>query len=535
MKSKIEINRILTRWVAIALLLGCVSKANAQVSDSEGCSLAAWVMQQQPHSTRTLEAPPPVLRDTILMLNGSPQNISIPAGFTMTVFANNLLFCRGLACSPDGVIYATAYDGDVYALPDHNHDGVADSTIVVASGLNDPHGIGFYNGQLYVSNDSALYRFVTNGVSRIAQSRVRIASLPTAGGHHSRNFVIDSIKGKIYLQIGSNGNLDTTDVAHRAQIVEMNLDGSDYHTYATGVRNAVGMDVDPRTDALWVNNNGMDNLFEGIFPDAHEDSLLTDNNPSESVYLVCDGANYGWPYCYGFQLRNPQQPWVNLDANIVQTFDGPVAELLAHSAPLGLHFYRGTKFPSLYHNVIFQCYHGSWDRTPPAPPRITVMWADTDGKNARVTDFVNGFEVLGPNADSNTSQYFGRPVSIIEGADSALYVSDDLNGVVYRIAYTGAESSVAPSEAAVSFHLADPVPNPATNTLSAELTLGLPANVRAEVFDEMGNTVQTIMDGEMNEGEHELMVDTSKLSSGSYILRVTAGGEVVSRSFIIER
>ncbi len=530
-----KINRTLTHCIAIVLLLGCVPKANAQVSDSEGCSLSAWVMQQQPHSTRTLEAPPPVLRDTVIMVNGSKQNISLPAGFTMTVFANDLLFCRGLACSPDGVIYATAYDGDVYALPDHNHDGVADSTIVVASGLNDPHGIGFYNGQLYVSNDSALYRFVTNGTSRVAQSRVRIATLPTAGGHHSRNFVIDSIKGKIYLQIGSNGNLDTTDVAHRAQIVEMNLDGSDYRTYATGTRNAVGMDVDPRTDALWVNNNGMDDLYEGIFPDAHEDSLLTDNNPSESVYLVCDGANYGWPYCYGFQLRNPQQPWVNLDTNIVQTFDGPVAEVLAHSAPLGLHFYRGTKFPSLYHNAIFQCYHGSWDRTPPAPPRITVMWADTDGKNARVTDFVNGFEVLGPNADSNTSQYFGRPVSIIEGADSALYVSDDLNGVIYRIAYTGAESSVAPNEAAVSFHLADPVPNPANNALSAELTLGLTVNVRAEVFDEMGNTVETIMDGEMSSGIHALTVDTSKLSSGSYILRVTAGGEVVSRSFIIER
>ncbi len=524
-------------FILAIVLAGCTCATTVLAQETEGCNLSAWVMQQKPNSTRTLEMPPPVLRDTVLTIYGAQNHISIPAGFTMTVFADSLLFCRGLACSPDGVIYATAYDGDVYALPDHNHDGIADSTIIVATGLNDPHGISFYKGQLYVSNDSALYRIVTNGVSRVAQSMVRIASLPITGDHHSRNFVIDTINNadKIYLQIGSDGNFDTNDVAHRAQIVEMNPDGSDYHTYATGVRNAVGMDIDPRTGALWVNNNGMDNIYEGIYPDSNLDLQLTANNPSESIYLVCNGANYGWPYCYAFQLRNPQQPWVNLDTNIVEKFDGPVAEVLAHSAPLGLHFYRGTKFPALYHNAIFQCYHGSWDRTPPAPPRVTVMWADTDGHNARVTDFVNGFEVLGPNADSNTSYYFGRPVSVIEGADSALYVSDDQNGVVYRIAYTGGESSVAPSEAAMSFNLANPVPNPAENVLSVNLTLGLPAVVRAEVFDEIGNTVQAIVGGEMSSGVHALSVDASKLPSGSYILRVTAGGEVVSRSFVIER
>ncbi len=530
-----KINRTLITCASIALLFFGIPNAHAQVSDSEGCSLSAWVMQQQPHSTRTLEAPPPVLRDTVITINEAQQHISLPLGFTMTVFARNILFCRGLACSPDGVIYATAYDGDVYALPDPNHTGFADSTIIVATSLNDPHGIGFYKGKLYVSNDSALYRFVTSDTSRVAQSMIRIASLPITGDHHSRNFVIDSIKGKIYLQIGSDGNFDTNDVAHRAQIVEMNLDGSDYRTFATGTRNPVGMDLDPRTDALWVNNNGMDDLFEGIFPDNNLDLQLTANNPSESIYLVCDGANYGWPYCYGFRLRNPQQPWASLDTDIVQTFDGPVAEVLAHSAPLGLHFYRGTKFPALYHNAIFQCYHGSWDRTPPAPPRITVMWADTDGKNARVTDFVNGFDVLGPNADSNTATYFGRPVSIIEGADSALYVSDDVEGCVYRIAYTGSESSVAPTPDAMRFAVANPVPNPATNGLSAELTLSESAIVRAEVFDEVGNTVEIIIEHEMSAGKHTLTVDTSKLSSGNYILRVTSGGEVVSRSFIIER
>ncbi len=523
-----------TLLILAIVLAGCARETTTVLAQtSEGCSLAAWVMQQQPHTTRTLEAPPPnapspFLRDTVITVNEAQQNISLPAGFSMTVFARNIPTCRGLALSPDGVIYATAYNGNVYAFPDPHHTGFADSTIVVDTGLNDPHGIGFYKGQLYVSNNGALYHIETNGTSRVAVKNDTITLLPSAGGHHSRNFVIDTINNKIYLQIGSNGNMDTTDFAHRAQIVEMNPDGSGYRTYAYGTRNPVGMDIDPRTGALWVNNNGMDDMFGS-------GTELTDNNPSESIYLICDGANYGWPYCYAFQLRNPIAPWVNLDTNIVKTFDGPVAEVLAHSAPLGLHFYRGTKFPAMYHNAIFQCYHGSWDRTPPAPPRITVMWADTDGKNARVTDFVNGFEVLGVGGDSNTSHYFGRPVSIIEGADSALYVSDDQEGCIYRIAYTAAPSAVAPNQAAMSFDLSTPVPNPAGNEIHAALTLPIPEPVQARVFDEIGSEVQSILDEVMSVGEHSISIDASKLASGTYVLRVEAGGEVTSRRFVIER
>jgi glucose/arabinose dehydrogenase len=510
-----------TLWILAIVLAGCARETtNVLAQTSEGCSLAAWVMQQQPHSTRTLEAPPPVLRDTVIVVNGTTQNISIPAGFTMTVFASNIPTCRGLACSPDGVIYATDYNGNVYALPDHNHDGVPDSTIVVASGLGDPHGIGFYKGELYVSNQSTLYHIITNGQSRIMQSKVQIATFPGGGTHTSRNFTIDTIKNKFYLQVGSAGNIDTTDLAHRAQIVEMNPDGSGYRTYARGTRNPVGMDIDPRTDALWVNNNGMDDIFGS-------GSELTDDNPSESIYLVCDGANYGWPWCYGFRLRNPLM--MNLDTSIVQTFDGPVAEILAHSAPLGLHFYRGTTFPAMYHNAIFQCYHGSWDRSPPAPPRVTVMFADTDGKNARVTDFVNGFQ------PDSTGTRWGRPVSIIEGADSALYVSDDYAGNVYRIAYTGAPSGVAPNKAAINFGLSTPVPNPAGNEIHADLTLSLPERVEVGVFDAIGNQVKGVLDDVINAGDHSITFDASKLASGTYALRVVAGGEVLSRRFVIER
>ncbi|HEX5317251.1 MAG TPA: PQQ-dependent sugar dehydrogenase, partial [Candidatus Kapabacteria bacterium] len=456
----------------------------AQAQTSRGCALAAWVMQQQPHSTRTLEAPPPLLRDTVITVNGVQQKISIPAGFTMTVFAGNVPKCRGLALSPDGVIYATTYNGDVDALPDHNHDGVADSTVVVISGLGSPDCVGFFRDSLYVSNTTGLYRLVTNSSSRAAIAKVEIASLPPSNDHSTRNFVFDTTNNKIYVEIGSNGNMDTSDYAHCMRIVQMNIDGSGYRSYASGLRNPEGMDFDPRTGALWANMNGMDDIFGS-------GTQLTDNNPSEGIYLICDGANYGYPWCYGFQMRNPQQPWVNLDTNIVKTFDGPVAEVLAHSAPLSLHFYRGTKFPAMYHNAIFQCYHGSWDRTPPAPPRITVMFADTDGKNARVTDFVNGFFVMGSKPDSTDGKYFGRPVQIIEGADSALYVSDDQAGAIYRIAYTGAPSSVSNKTSGESFEVGPLIPNPASNQFQTQITVDKPEYVQAALFDVLGNEVRS--------------------------------------------
>src|ERR1035441_1515827 len=135
----------------------------AEAQQPVGCTLAAWVMQQQPHTTRTTEQPATDLRDTVITVNGRQQKISIPPGFSMSVFAH-VDQCRGLACSPNGVIYATSYNGSIYALPDHNRNGLADSTIVIASGLGRPHGIGFYRGELYVSNDSgSLLHLVTDG------------------------------------------------------------------------------------------------------------------------------------------------------------------------------------------------------------------------------------------------------------------------------------------------------------------------------------------------------------------------------------
>lgn len=487
------------------------------------------------HSQRTPEIFPPALRDTSFMVNGVARKVSLPQGFTISQFAR-IPQCRGLCLSPDGVLYATSYDSErVIALPDHDHDGTPDSVITVIPWLNNPHGVGFYNNELYFSDVTHLYRAQVASGSRLVTNTETLGTFP-AGGHITRNFVVDSAHSRFLVQVGSASNMDESDLEHRATIQCFDVFGRSLvqRTYAKGLRNAVGMDLDPRTGALWVNNNGMDNLFTNTSGNAHRDSLLSDDNPSEGVYLVCDGANYGWPYAYGYQMRNPQSPYKNLDTNTVRAFSGPVAEVLAHEAPLGLHFYRGSTFPKEYKNAIFQCYHGSWNRYPPSPPRVTVMWADSDGRNARVSDFINGFFLMGSKPDSGNGTRWGRPVSVIEGADSALYISDDQAGAIYRVRWTGTSTggnaSVHPQ--GIHFSVSDPIPNPGRGAFNVFVTLDEPATISTELYNLLGEIVAAGKRS-FSPGRHELPFEG--ISSGSYILRVSVGDEVLSKRVLISR
>jgi glucose/arabinose dehydrogenase len=415
---------------------------------------------------------------------------------------------RGLALSPDGVIYATSYGngGRVYALPDHNHDGIADSIITVATGLGSPHGLGFYNNDLYVSNPTNFYRMIDANHDRVSESRVSLLTF-AGGGHTTRNFVFDTIKKKVYIQIGSSSNMgpDTND-STRATVTEANPDGTDRRIFARGLRNSVGMDIDPRTGVLWVNNNGMDNLFGSGNPKSND-------NPSECVYMLCDGANYGWPWAYGFQMRNPTNGFNNIDTAIIQTFSGPVAEVLAHEAPLGLHFYRGSALPAIYHNAIFQTYHGSWNRTPPAPPRVTVMWADSNGKNAQVTDIINGFQ------PDSTGFRYGRVVSIIEGADSALYISDDAANCVYKFWWAGL-ATVPNQKDKSDFQEITIAPNPANASAIIHYNLANTENVSIELLDIRGAKVWYIDLKGQPQGEHSYELEAQNLPAGSYTILV---------------
>ena len=387
-----------------------------------GCELTDWMNGLPPNAERTPENSI-ALRDTQVFVGGSNRTVKVPPGFTITRYAE-IHGARGVALSPDGVIFVTGYNGGrIYALPDHNRDGKADSIVTVYSGLTTNHGIAFVKGQLYVSSTDRLFRVVSNDGDRQAEAAELIATMDGGGNHASRTLEYDAVRDKLYISIGSTCNICDEDEEERATIIEMNPDGTSRRIFARGLRNAVGMDIDPRTGALWANSNDADNIFGGGHP-------MTNENPKEPIFIVCDGAHYGWPYGYGFKMRYPSG--VAVDTAHFDTVRGPVGQMLAHSAPLGMHFIRGKALPSRYHGALLNSLHGSWNRQPPAPPRVMAFWSSPDGRNAVLEDLITGFQ-----QESSPYGRWGRPVSVAEGADGALYVTDDHGGSVYRVAYTG--------------------------------------------------------------------------------------------------
>ncbi len=390
-------------------------------SAQSGCELTEWMNGGSPNAERTPENSV-TMRDTQIVVNNESRTVSLPPGFTISQYAK-VGGARGIALSPDGVIFATGYNGSrIYALPDHNRDGVVDSTITVYAGsTGGMHGIAFVKGQLYVSPTSLVLRLVSNDDDRQIEDAISIASLDGGGNHASRTLEYDAKRDKLFVSVGSTCNICTENDEERATILEMNPDGTGRKIYAKGLRNAVGMDIDPRTGALWANSNDADNVFGQGNP-------LTNENPKEPIFIVCEDAHYGWPYGYAFKMRYPfGEP---IDTSFFATVSGPVGQMLAHSAPLGMHFIQGKALPSRYHGALLNSLHGSWNRQPPAPPRLQAFFSDANGRNATIEDLVTGFQL------ANGSRW-GRLVSVAEGADGALYMTDDHAGVVYRLAYTG--------------------------------------------------------------------------------------------------
>ncbi|MGH7567903.1 MAG: PQQ-dependent sugar dehydrogenase [Gemmatimonadales bacterium] len=204
----------------------------------------------------------------------------------------------------------------------------------------------------------------------------------------------------------------------RAAVVRYNRDGSGEQLFATGLRNSVGLAFHPATGELWATNNDRDNLG--------------DDAPPERVNILRSGRNYGWPRCYLPGTPNPEYPGADC-----ATVEPPAITFQAHSAPLGLRFYTGTRLPPEYGGAgaggggvgtaAFVAYHGSWNRSVPTGAkvvRVTVL----KGRPVSVDDFVTGWQL------SDGSRW-GRPVDLLVTPDGALLISDDLGGRIWRVSY----------------------------------------------------------------------------------------------------
>jgi glucose/arabinose dehydrogenase len=287
-------------------------------------------------------------------------------------------------------------------------------------GLRLPFGLAFHGGYLYVGNSDSIVRFeYRSGDLEARRTPEKLLDLPT-GGHSSRNIVFNRAGTKLYVAVGSASNSDAGEDCRRAAILEANPDGTGARIYASGIRNPVGLALEPGTDVVWTANNERDNLGDDLVPDY--------------ATSVKDGGFYGWPYSYIGRHYDPK--YVGAFPDLVGRAIVPDVLLPAHSAPLGITFYTGSRFPPRYRNGGFVALHGSWNRTVASGYRV-VFFPMMNGKPGPVEDFLTGF--LASTGENGTPvEQWGRPVGVAVAPDGALLVSDDSGNRIWRITATTA-------------------------------------------------------------------------------------------------
>ena len=345
------------------------------------------------------------------------SQLKVPPGFHISVFAEDVDGARMMVFSPGGVLLVSeSGEGKVVALPESKHSGKAERTVTVLEGLNEPHGLAFYEGKLYVAENDKVRRYDWDEGHLHASNPKTLTVLPAGGGHSTRSLLFHG--GKMYVSAGSSCNVCIEKDSRRAAVMEFNPDGSGQKIFAKGLRNAVGLALNPKTDTVWVTVNGRD--------------WLGDDLPPETIYdLGKDGGDAGWPFCYGDRVpdANFTKPGDNRCKSVLE----PKVQMQAHSAPLGLAFYEGSQFPADYQNNIFIAFHGSWNRNVPTGYKVVRVKLDDKGQpQGGAQDFITGW--LAPG-ETKKGRWMGRPVGIVFGGDGTMYLSDDSGGVIYRITY----------------------------------------------------------------------------------------------------
>jgi glucose/arabinose dehydrogenase len=405
--------------------------------------------------------------------------ITLPNGFCATVFADTLGHARHIVVASNGDVYVNTWSGKYYqgathpggfliALRDTNNDGKAD--IIRRFGPDSQHrngggtGVGIYKGALYAEEgDTITKRIVRYAISTDSMTPTSatpdtiVSGLPANGDHPMHPFVIDP-SGNIYMDIGSAtnscqiknrtlespGHKPCTELRTRAGIWrydanKTNQKFSPAERYATGIRNAVGIAVDPGGQ-LYSTQHGRDQLFEN-WPKLYT-AEQGQNLPAEELLKIVQGGDYGWPTCYfdGQQQKLVLAPEYGGDgkaAGDCATKTGVEAFFPAHWAPDDLLFYSGSSFPAHYKNGAFIAFHGSWNRAPGPQGGYNLVFVPFAGGKpldpAKFEIFADGF--AGPVKQPDRAAH--RPAGLALGPDGAIYITDDQNGRVWKVTYRG--------------------------------------------------------------------------------------------------
>jgi glucose/arabinose dehydrogenase len=342
-------------------------------------------------------------------------SIKLPEGFSISVFAE-VEGARSMAMSPGGTLFVGNRDGSsVFAVKDIDGDFKADKRWVLASGLNQPNGVAFRDGTLYIAEISRISK-IENVEERLNNpgKLVTVFDKYPKDEHHGWKYIAFGPDGKLYVPVGAPCNICESKEDVYASITRMNADGTGMEVYVTGVRNSVGFTWHPETKNMWFTDNGRDMLGDDV-------------PPCELNTATKKGEHFGYPYCHGGSIKDPEFG----NKRACGEFVKPAQALGAHVAPLGLKFYTGSMFPASYRNQIVLAEHGSWNRSKKSGYRLSLVKLDTDSKVTSYETFASGW------MNEATQKVWGRPVDVLVLTDGSMLVSDDYAGVIYRITYKG--------------------------------------------------------------------------------------------------
>lgn len=373
---------------------------------------------------------------------GTPEQnllgLSLPAGFSISIFADNLVNTRGLLVNPRVLSWdpdlaftggtkrelflSAPSQGQIAVLVDELEGNVwVKKPLQILENLDRPHGFTFrceetteidYQCWLYVAETDKVVRYDYKTYHRDAKNGHVVFRMPGGGNHFTRTIQFGP-DGRLYVSIGSSCNVCLEKDERRAAIYSMNKDGSDVRLFARGLRNSVFFTWHPRTGKMWATEMGRD--------------LLGDDSPPDEINIVEEGKDYGWPNCFG---KNVVDPFGN-DANRCRNTTPSHIDLPAHSAPLGLTFIpENSAWPKEYWGDLLVAYHGSWNRSVPTGYKVVRVKLDEQGNSEGIEDFITGW--LTENGEAT-----GRPVDLLFAPDGTLFISDDKAGVIYRVQWQG--------------------------------------------------------------------------------------------------
>lgn len=343
------------------------------------------------------------------------KSLTVPAGFEVSVFASGLGAPRMMAVGDDGTVYVTRRDsGDVLAL---RPDGTGSPRKVVSS-LPQVHGIALQGNRLYLATVKEVFVADLTPGGTAGEPRLIIGDLPDGGQHPNRTIGFGP-DGMLYISVGSDCNACVETEDEHATMLRAKPDGSERGVFARGLRNTVGWGWHPETREMW----GMD----------HGTDWRGNDTPPEELNQIQGSAHYGWPFCYGDKVVDrlfASDPQGGTKEEFCRRTAGAVLTYQAHSAPIQMAFYGGPQFPADFRNDAFVAMRGSWNREPPTGYKV-VRIDFQNGKPVRFSDFLTGF------LSADRGSYSARLAGIAVAKDGALLVSDDTNGAIYRVAYTG--------------------------------------------------------------------------------------------------